>query len=253
MRKKIFNDSLEAWEKINEAFIKGEKGWDIIIKNKALYLYDLVIEVANPRLPQNFDFGRHFNYTISKWNNLIGNYINKPDLQKIKSWVSKEEEKNNKVYNIPLSFDNKHGHGKSCLLSMVFSRRMGDVLPSVVVFLRASEITKRLICDLLLFQRVGEYIYGEDDFKLVIHFNQVFNDDTVLLMYDVHRDIKSILGSVTNSDRKRYLLERLEYLKSCNPDDIKYKVHKRALKVLRPDLFKYPKTLVRDCKLHITE
>lgn len=55
MRKKIFNDSLEAWEKINEAFIKGEKGWDIIIKNKALYLYDLVIEVANPRLPQNFE------------------------------------------------------------------------------------------------------------------------------------------------------------------------------------------------------
>ena len=70
----------------------------------------------------------------------------------------------------------------------------------------------------------------------------MFNDDTVLLMYHAHK-------SVLELDIKKDLKDRLEYLLNCKPEDIKYKVHKRALKVLRPEIFKYPVTLAKDCKL----
>lgn len=243
-----FPDSTIAWEKINEAFLRNEEDLEAEYKGKALYAYDLVIGIAKPRLDPNFDFGRHFNYTNAKWKTLVGNYIDYDSLDSAKKEVAKEEKRGNKVYNVALQFINKHGHGKNCLLSMVFSRRANKKIPYIVVFLRASETTKRLACDLLLFQRIGEYVYGEQEFQLIVHFNQIFNDDTVLLMYHAHKDIQRLLKKAGN-ERADELRKRLNYLLKCDPKEIKYKVHKRALKVLRPDLFKYPKTLAKDCQL----
>ena len=181
---------------------------------------------------------------------MVSNYIDKRELEEIKQEVNIEETKrsSSKVYNIALQFTNKHGHGKNCLLSMVFSHRLGDSKPTISVYLRASEITKRLICDLLLFQRIGEYVYGDTPFQLVIHFNQLFNDDTVLLMYDVHHSIEDILEDHTGA-RTESLLKKLKELKKADPEKIKYKVHRRAAKVLHPEQYKYPKTLAKDCKL----
>ena len=243
-----FPDSLIAWERINEAFLKNEEDLGAEYKGRALYAYDLVIGVVKPVLDPTFDFGRHFNYTDSKWKTLVGNYIDYESLDIAKKEVAREEKKGNKVYNVALQFNNKHGHGKSCLLSMVFSRRANKKVPYIVVFLRASETTKRLACDLLLFQRIGEYIYEDTKFQLIIHFNQIFNDDTVLLMYHAHKDIERLLKKAGN-DRAKELSKRLKYLLQCDPSEIKYKVHKRGLKVLGPDLFKYPKTLAKDCQL----
>lgn len=245
-----YPDSLTAWEAINEAFIKADdENLGFVYKGKALYTYDLVIGISNPKLPNDFDFGRHFNYTISKWKSLVGNYLDREELESIAKEITEEENNNSRSYNLALQFDNKHGHGKNCLLSMVFSRRYGVKNPNICVFLRASEITKRLVCDLLLFQRIGEYVYSNTKFTLTIHINQTFNDDTVLLMYHAHKDISRILSTSTNKSRRAILIDRLEYLLSCEVGEIKYKVHKRALKVLRPELFTYPKTLVRDCRL----
>lgn len=243
-------DSMKAWEELNEAFIKADSRFHFMFGHGALYAYDLVIGIRRPQVDPNFDFGRHFNYTSSKWRSLVANYVDKEELAVIRDEVTTEETKrsSSKVYNLALQFTNKHGHGKNCLLSMVFCRRFGDSKPTVCVFLRASEVTKRLICDLLLFQRIGEYVYGNTSFQLVIHFNQIFNDDTVLLMYDVH---KSIIGLLKDSggERTRNLLKRLAELKMKNPEDVKYKVHRRAAKVLHPELYEYPETLAKDCKL----
>ena len=243
-------NSMKAWEEINEAFIKADGRFHFLFGRGALYMYDLVVGIRKPQVDPEFDFGRHFNYTIAKWKSLVANYIDRRELEVIKDEVTREETKrsSSKVYNLALQFTNKHGHGKNCLLSMVFSRRYADSKPTITVFLRASEITKRLICDLLLFQRIGEYVYGDQPFQLVIHFNQLFNDDTVLLMYDVHRSIKKILED-HHGDRTENLLAKLKQLKKTNPEDIKYKVHRRAAKVLHPEQYKYPKTLAKDCKL----
>ena len=243
-------DSMKAWEGLNEAFLKADSRFHFMFGHGALYAYDLVIGIRKPQVDPNFDFGRHFNYTSSKWRSLVANYIDKEELELIRDEITTEETKrsSSKVYNLALQFTNKHGHGKNCLLSMVFCRRLGDSKPTVCVFLRASEVTKRLICDLLLFQRIGEYVYGNTAFQLVIHFNQIFNDDTVLLMYDVHKSITKILED-SRGERTRSLLKRLVEMKMKNPEDIKYKVHRRAAKVLHPEQYKYPKTLAKDCKL----
>lgn len=241
-------NSLVAWEQLNELFLKPTGGFPFKFGHNALYMYDLVLGIRDPKIPDNFDFGRHFNYTINKWKSLVNNYLDKEALAHTKEEVLKAEAKKNKVYNISLNFTNVHGHGKSCLLAMVFSHRLGDSKATISVQLRASEVTKRLICDLLLFQRIGEYIYGEGKFQLVIYFNQIFQDDTVLLMYHAHRDVREILKETTG-ERKIKLLEILDKLENKNPEDIKYKVHRRAAKVLHPELYKYPKTLVKDCIL----
>lgn len=242
-------DSMTAWEELNEAFIKADNRFHFLRGHGALYAYDLVIGIRNPKVDPEFDFGRHFNYTMNKWKSLVANYVDLEELSNIKQEVIAEEEKRSstKVYNLALQFTNKHGHGKNCLLSMVFSHRLGDSKPTISVYLRASEVTKRLICDLLLFQRIGEYVYGDAPFQMVIHFNQIFNDDTVLLMYDVHHPIQDII--VDNGERSKSLIKKLKELKKANPEDIKYKVHRRAAKVLHPELYKYPKTLAKDCKL----
>lgn len=243
-----FKDSLSAWENINEMFLRHDHELGATIHAHALYVYDCTIGIRKPKLDPEFDFGKHFNYTISKWKSLVANYIDKPELDEIRKEVTYEEAKKTKIYNLALQFTNKHGHGKNCLLSMVFSRRANESKPTINVFLRASEVTKRLVCDLLLFQRIGEFVYSDTEFQLIIHFNQMFNDDTVLLMYHAHKSIKSILREST-SQRSKELLEKLKKLLKTNPEDIKYKVHRRAAKVLRPDICKYPKTLAKDCKL----
>lgn len=243
-----FKDSLSAWENINEMFLRHDHELGATIHAHALYVYDCTIGIRKPKLDPEFDFGKHFNYTISKWKSLVANYIDKPELDEIRKEVIYEEAKKTKIYNLALQFTNKHGHGKNCLLSMVFSRRANESKPTINVFLRASEVTKRLVCDLLLFQRIGEFVYSDTEFQLIIHFNQMFNDDTVLLMYHAHKSIKSILREST-SQRSKELLEKLKKLLKTNPEDIKYKVHRRAAKVLRPDICKYPKTLAKDCKL----
>lgn len=242
---------MEAWEKLNEAFL-NPKGTNInfISGHGALYAYDLVIGIKDPKVDPDFDFGRHFNYTSSKWRSLVANYIDKEELKLIRDEITTEENKrsSSKVYNLALQFTNKHGHGKNCLLSMVFSRRICCVNPTISVFLRASEVTKRLICDLLLFQRIGEFVYGDIPFRLVIHFNQIFNDDTVLLMYHVHKSITNMSWKI-DDERANALLNRLIELEQIDPESIKYKVHRRVAKVLHPEIYHYPKTLARDCRL----
>ena len=95
-----------------------------------------------------------------------------------------------------------------------------------------------------------EYItWLDEEFKALLNINQLFNDDTVLLMYGAHKDIRHILKKGKN-EYCNILYKRLkEMLEGEEKQFKKYKVHWRAFKVLRPDLYKYPKTLAKECKL----
>ena len=246
---KWFDNSTQAWEGLNEAFLRNDEWIEAKRSGSCLYSYDMTIGIRNPEVDPGFDFGRHFNYTSAKWKQLVGNYLNIVELKEVASQVAVEEIKKN-FYAIPLQFTNKHGHGKSCLLSMVFSRRPRMEKPNLCVFLRASEVTKRLICDFLFFQRIGEAVWGHSNFNITVHFNQIFNDDAVLLMYHAHKDVRKIMSANGISlERRNQIITLLDKLESKEPWTVNYKVHRRAVKVLRPDLCKYPKTLARDCKL----
>lgn len=242
-----FPDSLLAWEYFNEAFLSGEGGLPFVFHTTtATYVYDLVFGIVDPRLPNNIDFGKLFNYSSAKWTLLVSNYLDRYVMDNTKREVTSLHKKG-LVYNYSMPFTNNHSHGKKCLLSVVFSKRCNETNPTISVYLRASEVTKRLIFDFLLIQRIGEYVYGNNNFKMVFHVNQMFNDNTVLLMYHAYKDIKGILKNKKDK-RSIKLLENLNIFLEKPIDSIKYKIHKRVAKVLQKGI-KKPKTLVKDCKL----
>ena len=250
-----YNNSLSVWEDLNKVFLLGFKDWNFVRKGGCTYLYDLVVSISNPKLDPEFDFGKHFNYSMAKWKSLVSNYVDKEALSEIRDEVLMEESKGkSRVYNLALQFNNKHKHGKNCLLSIIFSRRAGKSIPTVLVYLRSSEVTKRLACDLLLFQRIGEYVYGEKKFDMVIHFNQLFNDDTVLLMYHAHENIFDIFSenkNIADKDQKarfKELSEELQDLLYKDDMEIKYKIYRRVARAIQVG-YKKPKTLAKDCTL----
>ncbi len=252
---------MEAWIKINQLVISpgrvNKKYYNVIEVSKAKYFYNVTFEVLNPQVDPKFDFGRQFNYTKSKWASLVKNYVNIDNLSEFKNQITSNTKK---VYNLSYNFTNIHKHGKQCLISLTATKKPDkNTVPQLSVYMRASEVTKRLICDFLLIQRIGEYLFDNQKFTVVFHIVQMFNDETVLLMFHAYQDIRGFLKeqietmrySGDDSSSEKSLLKRLNEFIKKDPDEVKYKVHKRALKVLRPDLFNYPTTLAKDCKLPI--
>lgn len=233
-----FKSSIEAWELINEMFISVKS--PITYNGGGFYLYNLTINIENPKIDFNVPLGRYFNYSKSKWIQLLGNYLDKEKLNSLKQNIDSLK---GKKYNLSYMFNNSHSHGKSCLLSAVFTKN--TKVPHITFFLRASEITKRLLVDLIFFQRMGEYVYGETKFTISIHIVQVFQDNIVILMYSVHKKIKSFIDKSNPLSLK--IWENYKKLRHINPRDIKYRVHLRALKVLRPKLYQYPEFSMKDC------
>lgn len=250
-----FNDILSAWESINEDFIKNHsKSMNLRSDKYKTYTHDFSFGIMHPeKLDEDFSLGKQFHYTKIKWANLINNYIDKDSLLKFKSDVISSINYKNNIYSIGYQFSNLHKNGKNCLMSMsVYSSfsNTGKKFLNLSIYLRSTEVTKRLLIDLILFKRLGDFIFGDLPYTLTIYTNILWNSSTTLLIYDVHRNIEELLkGNI--DERSKFLLSELKYLKETNIDDIKYKIFKRVLKVLQPQNFKQPDFKIRDCKLNI--
>lgn len=70
----------------------------------------------------------------------------------MRSRIRQMKVKYNQNYNVSYIFNNKHDNGKQCLIAATFSKRFQEDIPVITMVLRASEITKRLMFDLLLVQ-----------------------------------------------------------------------------------------------------
>lgn len=247
-------DSTKAWEIINETFIRGNHE-RAMFKGHSQYIYDCDLFVDNPYMDPQIDIFKYFHYSMNKWIQLVKNYLDIPTLKELKSKVQTKGD-----FTVAYNFTNNHDNGKNCLLSLVCSRRLDKSL-YLTLFLRASEITKRLLIDLVFFQRLGEYLFNGEKFKLVIHFNYLFQDDPVLLMYTVHKSkilksIKKELKLLPRESPKRirykYLLDTYNQLKGVKKlEEIKYKIYRRILKVVNPqiDTAKVKPLLVKDLVL----
>lgn len=248
----LYEDLTKAWESINELFLDIPQTvldeYQGCRVSSATYLYDFTFTVLKPVLDPNFDFGRHFNYTKSKWSNLVSNYVCLEELKELKALVTNANQ-SKKHYSLPYAFKNKHSNGKNCLLNMVITKRVSDGEIYVSFYLRASEITKRLVVDFLLAQRLGDFLLDHSNYHIVFHINQMFNDDTVLLMYHAHRPILKVLQKASSPTAPTLYAKLQGMLEGPESKYCKYKVHFRAFKVLRPDLYVYPVTLAKDCLL----
>lgn len=236
-----FATSQEAWEKLNEAFLRidpviFDKG--ATANSGVAVAYNVFIKIRKAWVDPDFDYGRCFNYKEAKWTSLLNNYIdfNKLDLLRSKLRVLKKSYNQN--YNVSYTFNNHHDNGKQCLLAATFSKRFNEDVPVITMVMRASEITKRLIFDLLLVQRMAEYVYGpEQTVQLNIFATQMYGNVETLLMYNTHRPIKKILKGVDNPWTKRVWEVWEKFQNGTEKQFSSFKVFFRSFKVLRPDLY----------------
>lgn len=242
--------SQEAWEYINEWLATNEK---LIIDSGGLrsgsnmISYDHFLEIHKLWVDPKFDFGNAFGYKIQKWNKLISNYIDFDFLDIAKSRVREREMKKARNYAIEFKFANKHNSGHSCLLTLVFSRRYSHDNPVVIMNIRSSEVTKRLLMDFLLVERIVDYIYGKKhSASLKVFCAHMYLNGESFTMYHTHKNLRELLDP-NRSELEKKIIDLVNKFETTNPDDVKYKVHRRAVK--RLNKLDTPKLLARDLYL----
>jgi hypothetical protein len=238
MRQFEFANSQEAWEKLNEFFFNEEAQ---ITQDgggrygNQLVSYDNHVVIRKAWVDPKFDFGNVFGYRPQKWSGLISNYVNMNYLDILKSQIVEKESKPYPQYNLSMPFDNSHGHGKNCLLSLTCCRRLNTDVPVIIFNLRSSEITKRLLIDFLLVQRIAEYIYGEKQ-TVILHMfcGNMYQNVEAFTMYDLVKPLKKINTNKKGESKwTDTIMQTLDKFKSTNPDEIKYKVFKRSANQLQ--------------------
>lgn len=250
--------SQEAWEKVNEYFLlesdeiekQGSK------QGSQLLGYNVFIYIRKAYVDPDFDFGDIFGYRRQKWSSLVNNYVDRNQLDILRSQVHEKIDKKTMNYNISMPFTNYHNSGKNCLLSLTVSRRATDSHPTITVNMRSSEVTKRLLFDLLLVQRIGEHIFGVDShISIQLFAVNMYQNLEALTMYHRHRNLIKLIkkkGRGLIWDKK--LLEILNNFMTVDPSKINYKVHLRSIKRLQKDKDGVPLSgnrplLASDCKL----
>lgn len=203
-----FATSQEAWEKLNEGFLRLDPilfGKGAMANSGVAVVYNVFIKIRKAWVDPEFDYGRCFNYKETKWTSLLNNYIDFNKLDLLRSKLRVLRNKYNQNYNITYMFNNHHDNGKQCLIAATFSKRFGEDIPVITMVVRASEITKRLIFDFLLIQRMSEYVYGPDQsVQINLFATQMYGNVETLLMYHTHKPLKKVLkGAEENAWNKR--------------------------------------------------
>lgn len=228
--------SQSAWEWINEYLALEEDH----VKSKGgtrtgnnVIAYDHFLEINKLWVDPNFDFGKMFGYKIQKWTKLISNYIDFDFLDIAKSQVQEREIKKAYNYTIGFKFSNKHTSGHGCLLTLVFSRRHSSDNPIVVINIRSSEVTKRLLMDLLLVERIMDYIYGEGhSASAKVYITQAYITAENFIMYHNHKNIRDLINDPDTIQGiiPQRLLGLLDKFNGLDPESVSYKVHRRAIR-----------------------
>jgi hypothetical protein len=253
-----FGSSQEAWEGINEYLVLNAEN---IPKNNGLkygsliIAYNVFISIRKAWVDPEFDFGRIFSYRIQKWNKLLTNYVNLNQLDLVKAEVEMRERKNTSNYNVSFLFDNNHLSGHGCLLHITFINRPKTIYKIMQVSLRSSEVTKRLLLDFLLIQRIGEYIYGKDaDLTIEFFCPNVYITAENFVMYDNIKPIRKLLRGRELTPFQTKVMEAIKKFKNTAIEDISYRVFRRAARSLQLDTegnpVNYKPLFAKNLKLH---
>lgn len=231
-----------AWEGLNEYLANCEDEIKELgggTYGTEMVAYNTFITVNKAWVDPNFNFGRVLGYRNKKWSKLINNYVDFNYLDLVKSEVRERERKKAKSYNYTFRFDNSHGSGKDCLISLTFMRKVGNDCPIVIYNTRASEATKRMIFDFLLIQRMVEYVYGEDvnvEVTAFIPFMYINVESYLIYMAWKGRNkaVRVKKGEKVGKFQER-LYSKFDEFSTRPLESIKYKVHKRAAAQVQKD------------------
>ena len=261
-----FSNLQRAWMGINEFLFLDCN--EIERKQGAYYgtewiSFNNVVIIDRALVNPNFDFGKKLGYSRAKWSALVKNYVNIHYIEIVKNTINHREGKNAKSYNHTIHFTNKHGSGKDCLISLTLTKRPNIKRPIAVFHIRTSEVTKRLLFDFLLVQRVIEFIYGHNDIEIHFIAPSFYITAESFVMYNNIKPIKRLLhgeqikkfgwGSIHYFQQK--VLDTIKkYLEHPNPQDVMFRVTRRSMLQIRKDENGQPESGVgsmfaRDLKL----
>lgn len=251
-----FDTLQEGWEGINEyLYLEVE---DIEKKGGGSYgpewvSYNNYIVMKNAWVDPDFNFGKVLGYAKKKWSALVNNYVNFQYLDIIRAEISMRIKKNARSYNYAYHFSNSHGSGKDCLISLTFTKRLGITHPVAVFTIRTSEVTKRLIFDFLLVQRIIEYVYGHNDVEVHMFAPSFYITAESFVMYHNHKDLfkmKVHYGKGEHREAHKFheKVEKIYHEYSTHPDprSIRYKVHRRSAMQIQRDEQGNPLSGVKD-------
>ena len=252
-----YSNGHEAWSGINKIFLNQEEGFfsepqGASITN-SLYTYGLSVHIDNAEFDPEFDFGKILGYSQGKWSSLLNNYLDLDALDRLKLQI-RELEKNkavNRNYHIGFNFADSHGNGKGCLVSGMFSRMIGNDKPLLTIIMRASDVVTRLPWDLLLAIRMGEYVYGNNQFSIEVFMRSAFADDISLMLYNGYEDIEVLINNISDETRRKRLKKALKKVKKAadNGDDPGYQAYMRVYKIFNPEKYgkDHKSLLAKDC------
>lgn len=257
MKHYVFETPVKAWENLIKLFLNQsdglfDEGQGAIITGSC-YTYGLTCLIEDAKFDPDFDFGKIMGYSQGKWSSLLNNYLDLDAMDVIKAQV-REFEKNkavNRNYHLGFNFADSHGNGKGCLISGVFSRMIYVDKPRLTIVMRASDIVTRLPWDLLLACRMGQYVYGHDDFSIELFLRSAFADDIILMLYNGYEPIEPLIKGIENEERRKKLKKALKKVKAAADEgtDPGYQAYTRVYKIFNPE--KYGKEvkslLAKDC------
>jgi len=237
-----FGNLSSAWEGVNEyLYLECE---EIAGRGGGLYgpewiSYSNYVIVKRAWVDPEFNLGKKLGYTIKKWSSLVNNYVDFRYLDLLRADLGHRVGRNARSYNFSYHFSNHHGGGKDCLISLNFTKRVGVPHPIVIFNIRTSEVTKRLIFDFILVQRIVEYVYGHNDVEVHFFAPSFYITAESFVMYNNIKDIKVLLKKHKKKHSSEYTQENHkfqgkvidkfdEYFNHPNPESITYKVHRRS-------------------------
>lgn len=252
-----YKDPVDAWQSIIKLFLNQEEslfkeGQGAVITG-SLYTYGMTVFIENATFDPDFDFGRIMGYSQGKWSSLLNNYLDLDAMDVLKAQI-REFEKNkavNRNYHIGFNFADSHGNGKGCLVSGIFSRMIYIEKPRLTIIMRASDVVTRLPWDLLLACRMGQYVYGHEDFSIELVIRSAFADDISIMLYNGFEPIEPLIKNVANDERRKKLKKALKKVRTAADEgqDPGYQAYTRVYKIFNPE--KYGKEikslLAKDC------
>ena len=252
-----YKDPVDAWQSIIKLFLNQEEslfkeGQGAVITG-SLYTYGMTVFIENATFDPDFDFGKIMGYSQGKWSSLLNNYLDLDAMDVLKAQI-REFEKNkavNRNYHIGFNFADSHGNGKGCLVSGIFSRMIYIEKPRLTIIMRASDVVTRLPWDLLLACRMGQYVYGHEDFSIELVIRSAFADDISIMLYNGFEPIEPLIKNVADDERRKKLKKALKKVRTAADEgqDPGYQAYTRVYKIFNPE--KYGKEikslLAKDC------
>lgn len=233
-----YKDLQTAWQGMNEyLFVKEAHITDRDAGGafgSQMVCMDTIVAASKAEVDPEFDFGEVLGYALTKWTTLVNNYVDYHYLDMLRAEVAKREKQKARMYNYTLHFSNKYGSGKDCLISLTVARRPNSSRPFASFVIRTSEITKRLLFDFLLVQRIIEYVYGHNDVKVNLYAQHWYITAESFIMYNNVKSVKKLAkehGIVKKPEKfQEKILQKLdEYMNHPDPHSVMFRVNRRSM------------------------